>query len=303
MARVDVNRFGEMDMFVRVVERGGFSPAARDADLTASAVSKLIARMEARLGARLILRTTRKFALTPEGEAYYTRAVQILADLAEAETAAGDGERPVGGLRVNSSASYACHVLAPILPGFLDRYPQISVEIVQSDTVIDLVKERADIAIRAGPMPSSGLMARKLGSTRLTIAAAPSWIDRHGLPDTIEALSRHERIGFNYARAVKGWPLMTGKGSAIMLLPAVGRLQASDGEGIRQLALAGAGPARLAAFTIRDDIAAGRLVPILEAANPGDLEAFHAVFVGGSTALPARARAMLDYLAEHGRVG
>jgi DNA-binding transcriptional LysR family regulator len=204
-------------------------------------------------------------------------------------------------VRINSSASYVSHILVPILPAFLALYPEIELDIVQTDLVVDLVLDRTDIAIRAGPMPSSGLMARKLGSTRMLIVAAPAWIERYGLPRTIEELEAQERLGFGYARAVKGWPLRTAAGEEIVM-PAVGRVRMSDGEGIRRMALAGVAPARLAGFTIRGDLAEGRLVPLLEDANPGDEEAFHAVFLGQSASLPARARALLDFLAEHGQV-
>lgn len=302
MARAEINRFAEMEVSARVVERGGFSAAARATGVTASGVSKLVARLEARLGTRLVHRTTRRFQLTPEGQAFYERSVAILADLADAERSAGAGERPAGRVRINSSASYVGHILAPLLPRFLDLHPEIELDIVQTDLVVDLLAERTDIVIRAGPMADSGLMTRTLGSTRMTIVAAPAWIARHGTLETIEDLERHDCLGFGYARALKGWPLRATGGEEVVL-PTLGRIRISDGEGIRRLALAGVGPARLAAFTIRDDIAQGRLVPLLEDANPSDEEAFHAVFIGRSASLPARARVLLDFLAEHGQVG
>ena len=310
MPRTDVNRSGEMEMFVRVVEQSSFSAAARISGMSPSAVSKLVARLEARLGTRLLHRSTRRFQLTPEGESFYERSVAVLADIAEAERAAGAGERPAGRVRLNSSASYVSHILAPIMPGFLALYPEISLDIVQTDRVVDLLADRTDIAIRAGPMPSSSLMARKLGETAMMIVAAPEWIERHGLPKTLADLEAHERIGFGYSRAMKGWPLLPAREAPEIgnptaepiVMPTIGRVQMSDGEGIRRLALASVGPARLAAFTVRDDLAAGRLVPILEDHNPGDREAFHAVFIGQSASLPARARAVLDYLAEYGQV-
>jgi DNA-binding transcriptional LysR family regulator len=300
MARSDVNRSGQMEMFIRVVELGGFSAAARNAHMTPSAVSKLIARLEARLGTRLVHRSTRRFQLTGEGQAYYERAVRIVADLDEADRAAGASERPAGRVRINSSASYVTHVLTRILPAFLETFPEISLDIVQTDAIVDLLADRTDIAIRAGAMASSRLMVRKLGETPMMIVASPSWIERHGTPTTIEALNKSDRIGFGYVRAVQGWPLVAE--GAHSVLPTIGRVQMSDGEGIRQFALAGIGIARLAKFTIHDDLAAGRLLPLLQDHNPGDVEAFHAVFVGRSDTLPVRARVLLDYLAEHGRV-
>ena len=172
MARLDVNRSGEMEVFVRVVELGGFSPAARTFRMTPSAVSKLIARLEARLGARLVSRSTRKLQLTPEGCAFYERAARILADLDEAERRAGTGEQATGLIRVNTSASYATHVLVNILADFLALHPGITLDLVQTDLVVDLLAERTDVAVRAGPLKSSSLIARKLGETGMTIVAA-----------------------------------------------------------------------------------------------------------------------------------
>ncbi|WP_207477139.1 LysR family transcriptional regulator [Arenibaculum pallidiluteum] len=300
MARTEINRSGEMEVFVQVVEQGGFSAAARICRMTPSAVSKLIARLEARLGTRLINRSTRRFQLTPEGCSFYERATRILADMEDAERAAGVGEQPVGRIRLNTSASYATHILAPILPEFLDHHPGVSLDLIQTDTVIDLLAERTDVAVRAGPLKSSSLVARKLGETPMVIVAAPAYLRRHGEPRTIAELERHNRLGFSYVRAVEGWPLRQGAESVVV--PTLGRVQASDGEALRQLALGGSGLARLAAFTVREDVAAGRLVPVLEDLNPGDREAFHAIYVGQGGLVPSRVRALLDFLAERGRV-
>lgn len=301
MARLEINRSGEMEVFVLVVERGGFSTAARACRMTPSAVSKLIARLEARLGARLINRSTRRFALTPEGLAFYERATRILADLEDAERSAGAGEQPVGRIRLNTSAAYATHVLAPVLPEFLAAHPGVTIDVVQTDAVIDLLAERTDVAVRAGPLKSSSLVARKLGDTAKTIVAAPSYLRLFGEPRTLVDLERHNLLGFDYVRAVDGWPLL--RGDEIMIVPTTGRVQASDSEALRHFAVTGCGLARLAVFAVREDIAAGRLVPVLEDLNPGEREAFHAVYVGQGGPLPSRVRALLDFLAEHGKVG
>ncbi len=300
MRRHEVNRSGELEVFVRAVEFGGFSPAARAAGMTPSAVSKLIARLEGRLGTRLLNRSTRQLQLTPEGCAFYERATRILADLDDAERAAGAGVQPVGRVTINTSASYGSHVLARVLPDFLCRHPRVTLDIVHTDAVVDLLAERADVAIRAGPLKSSSLVARKLGETALTIVAAPSYLGRCGEPRTIADLQTHNRLGFGYRRDPEGWRLR--ENGEIVVIPATGRVQVSDGEGLRNLALAGLGLARLAAFTVREDIAAGRLVPILVDLDPGDTEAFHAVFAGQGGPLPSRVRALLDFLAERGRV-
>ncbi|WP_027133226.1 LysR family transcriptional regulator [Geminicoccus roseus] len=300
MARAEINRSGEMEVFVRVVEQGGFSAAARACRMTPSAVSKLVARLEARLRARLVNRSTRAFQLTPEGCAFYERATRILADIEDAERGAGAGEQPVGRIRLNTSASYITHVLAGILPEFLDRYPGISLDLVQTDLVVDLLAERTDVAVRAGPLKSSSLVARKLGDTAMMVVGAPSYLARFGAPRTVEDLDSHRRLGFGYVRTVDGWPLATS--GRTVVVPTAGPVQASDGEALRRLALDGVGLARLAGFAVRADIAAGRLVPVLEHLNPGDREAFHAIHVGQGGPLPSRVRALLDFLAERGTV-
>ncbi|MCI1000378.1 LysR family transcriptional regulator [Ochrobactrum soli] len=300
MARAEINRSGEMEVFVCVVERGGFSAAARACRMTPSAVSKLITRLETRLGARLVNRSTRAFQLTPEGCVFYERAMRILADIADAERGAGTGEEPVGRIRLNTSASYATHILAPILPEFLAQFPGVSLDLIQTDTVVDLLAERTDVAVRAGPLKSSSLVARKLGDSAMLIVAAPAYLDQLGEPKTIEDLEGYNRLGFGYVRSGDGWPLM--RNGETVVVPVVGRVQASDGEALRRLALSGVGLVRAPNFTVREDIASGRLVPVLEEFNPGDRESFHAIHIGQGGPVPSRVRALLDFLALRGRV-
>ncbi|MEZ0001896.1 LysR family transcriptional regulator [Sinorhizobium fredii] len=300
MSRPSVNRSGEMEVFVKAVEFGGFSAAARHFRMTPSAVSKLVLRLEERLGVRLVNRSTRKLQLTPEGHAFHERTTRILADIDEAERCASAGESPTGRVRLNVNASFGVHILMPLVPEFRARFPAVTLDIIQTDAVVDLMEARADVAVRAGPLKSSTLIARKLGATRMMIVAAPSYVDRNGIPTSLDELRAHDRLGFCYARAIDGWPLRaTGE---TIVLPASGTVQVSDGEGLRHLALAGAGLARLAEFAVREDIRAGRLLTVLEDLNPGDLEDIHAVFLGQGGALPSRVRAVLDFLASHARV-
>ncbi|MDU3291536.1 MAG: LysR family transcriptional regulator [Pseudomonas aeruginosa] len=275
MARLEVNRSGELEVFARVVESGGFSAAARRCGMTPSAVSKLITRLEQRLGTRLLNRSTRQLQLTPEGCTFYERGVRILADLEEAERH---------------------HFLLPLVPEFLAQHPEVTLDIVLTDEVVDILEQRTDVAVRAGPLKSSSLVARKLGSTRMLIVGAPAYLARHGMPATPQALLGHNRLGANYVRTRSGWPLRDA--GEELVVPLSGNAQASDGEALRRLAVAGLGLARLAAFQVREDIAAGRLIPVLEAYNPGDLEEVHAVYVGQGGYLPLRVRAFLNFLAE-----
>lgn len=296
MARLEVNRSGELEVFVRAIELGGFSAAARLCGMTPSAVSKLIARLEQRLGTRLVNRSTRQLQLTPEGCAFYERGVRILADLEEAERCASTHTAPRGRLRVNANVPFGHHFLLPLAPEFLASHPDMTLDIVLTDEVIDILEQRTDVAVRAGPMKSSNLVARKLGSTRMVIVGAPGYLARHAAPATPEDLWAHNRLGANYARAQPGWPLR--HAGENIILPVSGNAQASDGEALRHLALAGLGLARLAAFQVQQDIVAGRLLPVLEDCNPGDIEEVHAVYVGQGGHLPLRVRAFLDFLAE-----
>lgn len=301
MGRLEVNRSGELEVFVRVIELGGFSAAARVCGMTPSAVSKLVARLEQRLGTRLVNRSTRQLKLTVEGSAFYERGVRILADLEEAERCASEHTAPRGRLRVNANVPFGHHFLLPLAPEFLERHPDVTLDIVLTDEVIDILEQRTDVAVRAGPLRSSNLVARKLGATRMMIVGSPRYLSRHGTPTTPDELLVHNRLGANYARAQPGWPLRhAGKD---IVVPVTGNAQASDGEALRRLALAGLGLTRLAAFQVGDDIAAGRLLPVLEACNPGDIEEVHAVYVGQGGYLPLRVRALLDFLAERVDIG
>ncbi|RWM06334.1 MAG: LysR family transcriptional regulator [Mesorhizobium sp.] len=297
MARPDINRSGEIEVFVRVVEAGSFSAAARELRMTPSAVSKLIARLEARLGARLISRSTRKLQLTPEGAAFHDSGVRILADMVAAEREAAAGAAPRGRLRINSYVPFGQHRLMPLMPRFLERYPEISVEAVLTDSVIDLMEERADIAIRAGPLRESRLVARKLGQSRMVVVASPAYLKARGTPRVPADLVGHNLLAFGFVRHIDRLPFANAKGAPVMI-PIAGNATVSDGEAMRLTTLAGAGVARLARWHVEPDIAAGRLVPLLEAFNPGDEEPTHAVYVGQGKHLPARVRAFLDFLAE-----
>lgn len=296
MARLEVNRSGELEVFVRVVELGGFSAAARACGMTPSAVSKLVARLEQRLGTRLVNRSTRQLQLTSEGCVFYERGVRILADLEDAERCASMHSTPRGRLRVNANVPFGHHILLPLAPKFLARHPDVTLDIVLTDEVIDILEQRTDVAVRAGPMKDSSLVARKLGGTRMVIVGEPGYLARHGIPTTPQELLTHNRLGANYARAQPGWPLRYAGEKSVV--PVTGNAQASDGEALRHLALAGLGLARLAAFQVSEDIAAGRLLPVLDDCNPSDIEEVHAVYVGQGGYLPLRVRALLDFLAE-----
>jgi DNA-binding transcriptional LysR family regulator len=302
MAALLSNRSGEMEVFAAVVERGGFSAAAKLFGMTPSAVSKLVTRLEARLGARLINRSTRKLQLTAEGQAFHQRCVTILSDIAEAECEAAAGRAPRGRVRVNANVAFGNQVLLPLVPAFLAEHPELSIDLVFTDQVVDLIEERADIAIRVAPGPLRGnqLMARKIGESGVAVVASPDYLARHGAPKTPADLAKHNLIGFNFARSVEGWPFRFD--GALISIAAVGNTQVGDGEIARQLAVAGVGLARLGRFHTQAEVAAGRLVTVLEDFNPGDIEAIHAVYLGQGGFVPARMRAFIDFLARNVKI-
>jgi DNA-binding transcriptional LysR family regulator len=182
------------------------------------------------------------------------------------------------------------------VPQFLVLHPQISLDIALTDRVVDLMDERTDVAVRWGRLPDSGLVARRLGDTAQVIVAAPAYLARHGTPQTPRELLTHNRIGPNYRRHVPDWPFRVD--GRIEQVPVAGNLRASDGEALRMLALAGVGLARMSLHHAQADIDAGRLVPVLQAFNPQDREPIHAVYLGKPGQVPARVRAVLDFLAE-----
>ncbi|GGZ32698.1 LysR family transcriptional regulator [Asticcacaulis endophyticus] len=295
MKREMADRSGEMEAFAAVVREQSLSGAARRLGLTPSAVSRTITRIETRLGVRLIVRTTRSITLTPEGEAYARGAARILADLTEVEDAIADQGVPRGRLRVSAALAHGRLVIVPLLGEFSDRFPGILVDISLSDTLVDVLGGRADVAIRFGPLSDSPLTARRLGDTGRSIVASPEYLARRGTPLVPEDLRNHNCLNFDFARIEPGWPFR--KNGHDYALGVSGTIEANNGETLVQLALQGVGIARVGNFHLADEITAGKLVVLLDDFNPQDREPIHAVFVGGSH-MPARVRVFVDFLVE-----
>jgi DNA-binding transcriptional LysR family regulator len=286
-----------METFVRVAQLGSFSAAARALHVTPSAVSKLLARLEARLGAQLFQRSTRKVELTLEGELFFARSQLVLEQLDAAEKEVARTLEPRGRVRVNCNVPFGLHCLLPQLPSFLASHRQISVEVTLSDSVVDPIAAHADLTIRTGPLRASALVAHRLGDSRMLVVAAPSYLERHGEPKTPVELGKHNLLGFAFKRHVRGWPFLQ-HGRALSV-PVIGNAQVSDGEAMRVLALQGAGIARLASFHVAADIESGQLVPLLERFNAEKREPISALFAGPRKQMPARVRALLDHLSIH----
>ncbi len=296
MPREMADRSGEMEAFDAIARAGSLSGAGRALGLTPSALSRIISRIEARLGVRLLVRTTRSLTLTAEGEDYHRAARRILADMAEVEGSIADQARPRGRLRVSAALAHGRLSVVPLLGGFVARYPGIVVDLSLTDTLADVLGGHADVAIRFGPLADSPLTARRLGANGRTIVAAPAYLARAGTPRAPEDLLRHNCLNFNFPRAEPGWPFR--RDGQDFALAVSGNIETNNGETLVQLVHQGIGIARVGSFHVQDDIEAGRLVPLLDAFNPGDREEINALFIGGPR-MPARVRVFVDYLVAH----
>jgi DNA-binding transcriptional LysR family regulator len=285
----------DMQAFVRVVEHQSFSAAATVLGLTPSAVSKLVSRVENRLGVRLLHRTTRRLALTPEGELYFARARQILADIEEVEAeVAKSRAAPRGRLHVNTNTGFGVHQLAPALPEFLARYPDIEVELSITDRVVDLVAEHADVTIRAGHIGDMALTARKIADFERTICAAPAYIKRRGVPQTAADLASHMCIVIA-TQVSNRWPFRTGDGiDEVEIVP---RVTSDNADVALQLAIGGGGIVRLGDIIVGEPIRRGLLVPLLTDLHHVESLPLSALYLAGRHRLP-KVRVFLDFLVE-----
>jgi DNA-binding transcriptional LysR family regulator len=288
------NRAGEMLVFVRVVDDGSFSEAARRLHTAPSTVSKLIGRLERRLGVRLLERSTRRLSLTTEGQLYYERSQALIAELDDVEQQLVEGGGQTGGMvRVNASVSFGTRALEPVLPAFWQAYPNIVVDLSLSDEVVDLYLDRTDVAFRVGQLQSSSLTARRVGVSRRVIVGSPAYLERHGVPNTADDLADHNCLGFNFRRAAPVWPLK--EGGRIIDRMVHGSLLANNGETVGRMVLAGVGLGRLGDYHVRDYIAAGEMVEVLADSVISDSEEIHAVYPGVQR-MPQRVRAFLDFV-------
>jgi DNA-binding transcriptional LysR family regulator len=291
-----MDKLTEMTTFARVVQGGSFSEAARLMNLTPSAVSKLVGRLEDRLGTRLLHRTTRKLALTEEGEAFYQRSLRILAEIDEAEQAVSSVHTVASGtLRVNAGA-FATYQVVPLLPEFLDRYPLIRLHLTVTDRIVDLVEEGEDLGIRLGARFESTLVSRLLVEDHRVIVAAPAYVQRHGMPLTPADLPRHNCLTRASPHGgLNDWPFNGPEGPYAVRVR--GNVEVNSAETLYELALAGLGIVRLAEFRVGADIAAGRLVPLLVEHHRVEPLPIHAVYPHRKHLSP-KVRVFVDFLVE-----
>lgn len=280
-------------LFVRIVQLGSLSAAARRLELPKSTVSRKLGELEARVGERLVQRTTRKLAVTEAGRALFERVAPALGEIEEAESAlAGLRGVPRGLLRV--AAPVSVRALGSIVAAFVVRHPEVEVEMVCSDRRVDLVEERFDVAIRAGALVDSSLVARRLGSARALLVASPAYRKRRGVPKTPADLAAHACIAFGGGTAQRVWTLESaGKRAEVGIRP---RLTVNDWEIVREAALGGVGIAWLPQLLCADDVRRGRLAHLLADWSSPEIPV-HALYPTRRQLAP-KVLAFVDFVAE-----
>lgn len=285
----------ELRAWVVVVDSGSITAAAEQLGQTSSGISRALSRLESKLQTTLLQRTTRRLALTEEGQIFLEHARQILTSVEAAEEQiARRREIPSGRLRINAATPLMLHVIVPLIGEFAARYPLIQLELNTDEVVIDLLEQQTDIAIRIGELPDSTIHARNLGSSKLRLLASPDYLAKHGQPVDVADLANHRLLGFTQLEKHNIWPVWRSDGQFLLIKPDV---SASSGETIRQLAVHGQGIARMSDFMSREDRASGRLVPVLEEVTQEMRHPINAVYYRNST-LSTRISCFLDFLSE-----
>jgi DNA-binding transcriptional LysR family regulator len=290
-----MDRFDAMQAFVAVADLHGFAPAARKLGLSPSAVTRLIAALEDRLGARLLQRTTRQVALTDIGARYLERARRILADVEEAEGAAeGERTRPSGRLVVSAPVGFGRLHVSPVMSAYLKRYPEVSSELRLADRMINLVEDGVDLAVRIGHLADSTLVARHVGEMRRIVVASSGYLEARGEPGTPEAVASHQTIQFGATAAPPDWRFVR-DGSEVRVTPTP-RFITNSADAAIQYAEAGGGLTRVMFYQAADALKRGRLRIVLAKFEQPPLP-IHLVYPT-SRLLSAKVRTFIDLVTE-----
>ena len=291
-----MDRFLEMRTFVQVVDTGSFVGAAEPLDMSKAAVSRYVADLEARLGVRLLHRTTRRLSLTEDGEVFYLRCKELLGglDAAEAEVTARSGDA-VGQLRVNAPVSFGILYLAPVWAAFKARHPQVSFDVTLSDRVVDIVDEGFDLAIRITQLQNSSLISRRLASTRMVLCASPTYLARQGTPVHPSELVQHHILAYSNWSSRDEWAFDGPDG--VVVVKTTPCLRSNNGDTCRAVALAHEGIILQPSFMVGADLAAGTLVELCPGYRALEM-GIHAVYSSRKHVAP-KVRLLIDFLVEH----
>lgn len=285
----------DLRLFHDAARRSSFVATAAELGASPTFVSKRIAILEKTLGVTLFKRTTRRVAITEQGEAVDQWALKIIAAAdGLAESLRGARAEPSGLLRIAADPGFGRTRLAPLLAEFSQRHPALEISLQLAERPVDRCADEIDIDIRVGEFDDAQPNAQRLVECRRVVCAAPAYLERHGTPRSVDDLAQHNCLGFNFRRAAPVWPIR--ESGRIVDRAVKGALLANNGETVRHMALAGVGLARMGDYHVRADLAAGRLVEVLADVIEPDEEQIHAVFLGG-THMPQRVRAFLDYVA------
>ncbi|USX17197.1 LysR family transcriptional regulator [Oxalobacteraceae bacterium OTU3CAMAD1] len=291
-----MDRLRAMEVFVEVVRKNGFARAADALDTSPANVTRIIADLESHLGTRLLNRSSRKMSLTESGDALYERAKTIVEDMAEVEAiASSTSMTPRGLLRLNAPLSFGVLQLAPLWGKFMDEHPGVELEVALSDRVVDIVEEGYDMAIRISRSGSTSHAARKLATSQNICCAAPSYLEKHGVPKVPQDLAAHRCIGYRYAATADEWHFSDHLGQADVVKVNC-PMHTNNGDTARAVAVAGGGVIWQPTFLIGADLKAGRLVRVLPDYHLPDIDVL-AVYPSRRH-LSAKVRVMIDFLAE-----
>ena len=284
-----------MQVFVAVADTAGFAPAARKLQMSPPAVTRAIAALEEHLGILLFHRTTRQVRLTAAGARFLEDCRRILADLGEAEdSATGAHREPRGRLSITASMRFGYMYVAPLLLEFLERYPEVSVQTLFVDRVVNLLEEGLDVAVRIGPLPDSSLTAIRVGTVRRVVCGSPAYLARHGIPQISEALADHDIVVFSALSPRPAWNFRTTDGE--LNVPLTSRLIVNTADVAIAAAVAGRGLTRVLSYMIAPELKSGHLQIVLADYEPAPLP-IHIVYQEGRKAA-ARVRAFVDFIVE-----
>lgn len=283
----------ELRVFVAVVESGSFSRAAEQLEMANSAISRTVKKLENKLGVALLTRTTRQIKLTQEGETYFRRVQKLLQEMASAENALMESrDTPRGLLRVDAATPVVLHLLMPMIKPFRERFPDVTLSLITSETFINLIERKVDVAIRIGNLTDSSLRARPLFKSYRKIVASPAYLAEQGTPQRVEDLHSHQCLAFVEATRLNRWPVAQADGQMFDISPA---LYSNSGETIKQLALTGNGIACLSEYMVDKEIADGQFVELLADQRLPVPMPLNAVYYSEG-AMNMRMRAFIDFL-------
>ncbi|MBR9910930.1 MAG: LysR family transcriptional regulator [Gammaproteobacteria bacterium] len=291
-----MDSLSDIVVFAKVVESGSFTAAAEHLSLSKSVVSKYVTRLEERLGARLLNRTTRRISLTEIGATFYRQSqqgLQVLEDAA-AEVSRLQGE-PRGTLRINAPMSFGVLHLAPAIPDFLSRYPELAVDVQFDDRKVDVIEGAFDVSIRIADIADSSLVARRIAPCRHVLVAAPDYLQRRGIPATPLDLQEHSIVSYQYQESARQWEFVDPRGKSIMV-PVQATVQMNNSLGMREAVLNGAGIMRTPTFVVGSDIRQGRLQPLLTSYKT--LQRSIYIVFPQRRHLSPKIRAFIDFMAE-----